>query len=325
MAREIQESHVTDRRDFLRRVSGTLAVSGMALAGTAVAETPASPAVPAPLLPTIALGSYRVTRMITGWNPIGGTSHQSLNASRHMMEYWTVDRVVDFLLKCEQAGVNTWQLDHDERATATVRKLREKGSKLQFFCLHCDADAPLKTALADLGVFGFSHHGGATDGLFRAGKAQVVHDYVKKVHDLGLLAGISAHCPDHIKRIADEDWENDFFMTCFYHVSRPAKDQKELFGGRVVVGEPFFDQDPVEMTKVVRSIPKPCLGFKILAAGRVCKNEKTAKQSVEKAFQFAFANIKPIDAVIVGMFPVYYDELSDNVAYVRKYGAAKTG
>ena len=148
----------------------------------------------------------------------------------------------------------------------------------------------------------------------------MVHDYVKKVHDLGLLAGVSAHCPEHLKKIADEGWENDFFMTCFYHVTRPPEEQKAAIG-KAGVGEPFFDADPPAMTKVIREVEKPCLGFKILAAGRVCRNERTAKQSVDRAFQFAFANIKPIDAVIVGMFPVFYDELSDNVAYVRKYGA----
>jgi hypothetical protein len=319
MVKEIHESRVTDRREFLRCVSGSLAASGMILAGSASAETPSAPAAASPL-PMISLGPYRVTRMITGWNTIGGHSHQSINASRHMVQYFTVDRTVEFIQNCERAGINTWQLDHDEKAIAVVRKLRENGSKMQFICLHSGADAPLKTVVEDLGVIGFSHHGSVTDGSFRAGKSEVVHDYVKRVKDMGLLAGVSAHCPDHTKKIADEGWENDFFMTCFYHITYPPKDQKAAMG-KVVVGEPFFDTDPIEMTKVIREVPKPCLGFKILAAGRVCRNEKTAKQSVERAFQCAFANIKPIDAVIVGMFPVFYDELSDNVAYVRKYGA----
>ncbi len=322
MTQEMHESRATDRREFLRRVSGTLAASGMMLAGASASDEsiPSSTAAP---LPTIALGKYRVTRMITGWNTIGGHSHQSLNASRHMLQYFTVDRTFEFIQKCERSGINTWQLDYDEegKAVKVVRKLREAGSKMQFICLHADP-SDLKAAAKDLDLIAFSHHGNVTDNNFRSGKAEVVHDFVKRVHDLGLLCGVSAHCPDHTKRMADEGWENDFFMTCFYHLTYPANQQLEEMGKRVM-GEPFFDTDPIAMTKVIRSVDKPCLGFKILAAGRVCKNEKTAKESVNKAFKFAFANIKPIDAVIVGMFPVFYDELSDNVEYVRKYGVVK--
>jgi hypothetical protein len=322
MVKELHESRVTDRREFLRRVSGTLAASGVMLSAAAAAEDSGPPAAAEPL-PTIALGKYRVTRMVTGWNTIGGHSHQSLNASRHMLQYFTVDRTFEFIRKCEQAGINTWQLDHDEegKAVQVVRKLREAGSKMQFICLHSEVE-DLKTAAKDLDLIGFSHHGSVTDARFREGKSQVVHDYVKKVHDMGLLCGVSAHCPDHTKKMGDEAWENDFFMTCFYHLTYPPK-QQETEMGKKVVGEPFFDTDPIKMTEVIRSVDKPCLGFKILAAGRVCRNEKTAKESVEKAFKFAFANIKPIDAVIVGMFPAFYDELSDNVAYVRKYGVVK--
>ena len=47
-----------------------------------------------------------------------------------------------------------------------------------------------------------------------------MHDYVKAVHDGGVLAGVSAHNPDCIKRVADEGWEVDFFMTCFYFLTR---------------------------------------------------------------------------------------------------------
>jgi len=85
----------------------------------------------------------------------------------------------------------------------------------------------------------------------------------------------------------------------------------------VVVGEPFFQSDPDDMTKVAKQVEKPCLGFKILAAGRAC----WSSYSVEKAFRFAFENLKPIDGLVVGMFPKYFDEVKANAEYARKYGA----
>jgi len=55
----------------------------------------------------------------------------------------------------------------------------------------------------------------------------------------------------------------------------------------------------------------PCFAFKILGAGRHCDSQ----EAVQAAFNFAFANIKPTDAVVVGMFPKYLDQITLNVQY----------
>jgi hypothetical protein len=242
--------------------------------------------------------------------------------SRHMLEYFTLERTIEFLEKCVLEGINTWQFDHMEKPIAALRAVRERGSRLNFICLHAErpTDAPLKKVIAEMNPIAFVHHGGVTDSLFRAGKAQQVRDYVKKVHDLGVLAGVSSHSPANIERMADEGWENDLFMTCFYFVSRPREEQQKLTG-KVVVDEPFFESDPADMTAVIRKITKPCLAFKILAAGRKCQNQK----SVQAAFQFAFQNIKPTDAVIVGMYPRFEDEVRLNAEYARKFAGAQPG
>ncbi len=306
----------TGRRDFLKQAySGAAAAT---IAGFAAdANAAASRARPETVLPTIRLGGHEVTRLIAGGNPIGGFGHSVPNMSRHMLEYFTTERTVEFLEKCVREGINTWQFDHMEKPIAALRAVRERGSKLNFICLHAERpkDAPLKTVIAEMNPIAFVHHGGVTDSLFRAGKAQQVKDFVKKVHDAGVLAGVSSHCPDNIKRMADEGWENDLFMTCFYYVSRPKEDQKKLLG-KAVVDEPFFDSDPEDMTQVIRQVGKPCLGFKILAAGRKCSNQGT----VQDAFRYAFERIKATDAVIVGMYPRFEDEIHLNVEYARKFG-----
>jgi hypothetical protein len=66
---------------------------------------------------------------------------------------------------------------------------------------------------------------------------------------------------------------------------------------------------------VVRRVSRPCLGFKILAAGRL----STGRPSLEKAFQFAYSNIKKTDGVIVGMFPILTDEIAEDAELARKY------
>jgi hypothetical protein len=79
---------------------------------------------------------------------------------------------------------------------------------------------------------------------------------------------------------------------------------------------PFYRNDPQVMTRVVRQVKQPCLAFKILGAGRMCGSQET----VREAFRFAFANIKPSDAVIVGMYPRFFDEIGANARWVGQYG-----
>jgi hypothetical protein len=198
-----------------------------------------------------------------------------------------------------------------------LQTLRKQGSKMNFLCLHAGRDQ-VKNIVESMQPMAMAHHGGVTDALFREGKSGEVHDFLKASHDHGVLAGVSAHNPDCIKKIADEGWEVDFFMTCFYYLTRPKKPGNGEKAPPVVegpsVGYPFYATDPLAMTQVVRQVKQPCLAFKILAAGRLCATQ----QVVRKAFQFAFEHLKPSDAIIVGMYPQGFDQVQSNARYTRE-------
>jgi hypothetical protein len=273
-------------------------------------------------LPSIQLGKYRISRLVVGANPIHGYSYLGPHVTQHMQEWFALPRAAEFLLDCERAGITAHQFSDSPGTVERLRSARELGSKMRFLALHSKRDK-LAEFVRDTRPIAVAHHGGATDTLFAQGKAQDVHDYVKAVHDLGLLAGVSAHNPDNIKRVADEGWEVDYFMTCFYFVSR--KRLAEIAGKKDEEDNPilevsphttFHRDDPANMTAVVRQVRQPCLGFKILAAGRQCSNQDV----VRRAFRYALTRIKPIDGVIVGMFPWAFDEVGANAGYAREYG-----
>jgi hypothetical protein len=67
------------------------------------------------------------------------------------------------------------------------------------------------------------------------------------------------------------------------------------------------------MFKVIRAASKPCLVYKVLAAGR----RINTPAEVRTCFQTAFSNIKPTDAVIVGMYQQFSDQVAENAATVR--------
>ncbi len=299
------------RRAFLAQLTGLAAAS---VVGTPRAVGAAESSPTAAALPSLQLGGHRISRLVAGSNPILGYSYSGPHADRHLREYFTTERTVTFLHDCERAGITAHQFADPERALPYIRSLRERGSTMKFICLHAQRET-IREAIDKTGPIALVHHGGVTDRLFAEGKASSVHDYVKAVHDAGVLAGISAHNPDCIQRVADEGWEVDFFMTCFYFLTRQSVKKDEVIP-TLDFGLPFFKDDPKVMTQVIRQVKQPCLGFKILGSGRLCSNQ----QSVRAAFTFAFENIKPTDGVIVGMFPWFFDEVSANTQYTRELG-----
>ncbi len=307
----------TSRREFLRRVSLGIAGSALAVGATARAEgtATATPDSAGTLLPTIHLGEHQVTRLIVGANPIGGYSYLGSDMDREMREYFTRERVLELLSRCERAGINTHQFHDLSLMTGIIRTLREQGSKMNFICLH--SGGGVEQVVRDTQPLAIVHHGGVTDSLFRQGKSQEVRDFVKRVRDTGVLAGVSAHNPDCIKRIADEGWPVDFFMTCFHNLTRTEEETARMPADDALPkGHGFFASDPLAMTAAARQVKQPCLGFKILAAGRKCDTG----QAVQAAFQFAFEHLKPTDGVIVGMYPRHKDQVAENAAFARQFG-----
>lgn len=274
-------------------------------------------AAPAEMLPTVAIGKYKVTRLVAGYNPIGGHSHAVPVLSKIMRDWFTPERTLDYALACERNGINTWQISVDKKVFGALRAAKDRGSKLQHLCLMRDEEPDVWKEIVDLKPIAVVHHGGVTDRFFYRGEQEKVRDFVKKAHDFGLMAGVSSHVPEHIARVEDSAFGNDLFMTCLYNVVREPAKLKEGFGD-VPVDELFLSGDPAKMLAVVNQVKRPCLAFKVFAAGRLCNNEA----SMERAMRFAYERLKPGDGLIVGMFPMLSDEMAINAGRVRRILAA---
>ncbi len=320
VSRRDAESSAPTRREFLK---GATAVAAGVLAPAAAEGESAA------LLPTVPLGSHRVTRMIVGSNPIYGYSHFNRLFDQHMLEWFTDERIVELLLNCEKAGINTWQASYNTAMTRQFPKIRAAGCKIQWICLaaggHLDKQFPdtpegirqgmleCAEAAAKLQAFGISHHGSATDRLYRAGKLDLIKDFVDKVHDLGCAAGISTHNPVILEELESKGWSNDFYMASFHYQTRRAEEFQKDYG-MTGFGETYVTSDPPRMCKAVRQVKKPCLVYKILAAGRRCNSPR----EVRNAFEFAYKNIKPGDAAIVGLYPRFSDQVAEDTKLVRE-------
>jgi hypothetical protein len=305
------------RRNFLL-AAGTLAAAGAVPNTVRAAEEPK--------LPQVKIGKYSISRLICGCNPFGAMSHTSPMLDFEFRQYYTVEQVAQTLRKCQQEGINTAQGVTPERYKAFVAG----GGKMQVIANGRGDPAGVKT-LIENGAIGIQHYGVTTDSLFKQGRLSIAREYLKRVRDAGILVGLTTHIPAVVDTVESEGWDIDYFMTCVYQWGRTTEDLEKLFGDRkdllpveaysMVVGdgyaEVFLNGDPPKMYKVIRQTKKPCIAYKILAAGRKC----LSPASIEEAFKEAFENIKATDAIIVGMYDRYVDQIAENCGYVRRFGA----
>jgi hypothetical protein len=112
-------------------------------------------------------------------------------------------------------------------------------------------------------------------------------------------------------------------MACVYNAGRTPGEVEKLLGRKppMPAQDLYFPDDPPRMFKTIRQTSKTCLAFKILAAGRLTDSP----EQIDQAFQVAFANIKPQDAVIVGMYPRFQDQARENADRVRRLLGANRG
>ncbi len=302
------------RRDFLKK-AGTLPAALMA-AGCA-SPAPAEPASPAeePKLPQIQLGEHSISRLICGTNPFSAGSHLSVFVNHQMREYYTEEQILKTLRRCEEVGINCWQSGTGN--AEMYRRFVDAGLKMRLMAIAAGSQSSIET-LRKAGCIGIAHHGETTDRMFKDGQIDRMEEYLKRVRDSGMLVGVSTHMPDVVDTVESRGWDVDYYMTCVYERHRSAEALEALLGqAPIPVGEVYLPKDPPRMFQAVRSTTRPCLAFKILAAGRLSER----RHWVEQAFRQTLESIKPGDGVIVGIYDQYSDQPAEDAMLVRRFGA----
>jgi len=255
------------------------------------------------MLPLINLGNLRVTRLILGGNPFSGFSHQTPAKDREMLDYYKVERIKETFRRAEASGINTVILRVDAFILRLLREYKNEGGNLQWIAqVATDAaegwEAGFEQAVAS-GAKACYLHGAELDNLYQEKNAGKLVKIVNSVNSLGVPIGLAGHDPQGHIWAQELDIPIAFHVVCFYNCG-------SIHAGK---GERFKPEDPPAAVDVIRRIRKPCIGYKIMGAGRT---------EARKAFQFAFANIKPADCVNVGMYRGDNDKMvEENAAMVR--------
>jgi hypothetical protein len=155
--------------------------------------------------------------------------------------------------------------------------------------------------------------------LHRQNRLNVLRDLLRRIRDKGVLVGLSAHNPALIQLAEEQKWDVDYYMCCLYYLTRPRDELQKLLGKDVPLGEVYLPSDPGRMFQVVQAARKPCLVYKVLAAGR----RISSAAEIRQCFETALANIKPTDAMIVGMYQQLGDQVGEDTAMVREICARR--
>lgn len=298
------------RRDFLK---ATAAIPSAWAAASAVgASSPAEGAA----LPQTRIGPHSISRLVCGANPFNAGSHLSTFVNRQMREYYTPEQICKTLRRCQEVGINTWQ--SGGRNFELYRRFVDSGGTMHFLSIESARTADILPQLAKGGCVGVAHHGEVTDQLFKQGKLDEVADFLKRVHDAGLPAGISTHMPAVVDAVESKGWELEYYMTCVYERHRSREELQKLLGHvPIPVGEVYLESDPPRMYQAMRNTRRPCLAFKILAAGRLSERADW----VEEAFRKTLESTKSIDGIIIGIYDRYSDQAAEDAAFVRRYAS----
>jgi hypothetical protein len=256
------------------------------------------------MLPTVDFCGLCVNRLIIGANPFGGYSHQSKTRDAEMIAYHTVERIHETWERAEAAGINTMITNNETpRVMQAVSEYVSTGGPLQWIAqVNNRTKTDMKASIdevVEIGCKALYFHGGRVDKLYADQSEETLRGWIDHAKSCGVIAGVAAHAPKaHL-------WVNSLDVVDFHAV--PFFNCGSLHEG---AGLKFKLRDIPAATECIRSISKPCIGYKIMGAGRI---------DPRMAFEHAFDQIKPSDVVNVGMHRGDKDDMvEENVTLVEE-------
>ena len=256
------------------------------------------------MLPIVDFCGLNVTRLIIGANPFGGFSHQSQERDEEMRAFYTVDRIKETWIYAEHAGINTMITNNETpHVLQAVREHINEGGHLQWIAqVNKREKADMANAIAEvknIGCKAIYFHGALVDTAYEQKNENTIRKWCDLVRSYGIPVGVAGHSPEvHF-------WVNSLEIVDFHAVS--FFNCGSLHDGK---GAKFKLSDIDSAVKCITSIKKPCIGYKIMGAGRI---------DPQMAFEYAFDKIKPTDVVNVGMYQGDNDNMvEENADIVRK-------
>lgn len=320
------ESENVSRRGFLNQSLAVAGAAGIAagigaesLAHAASADSEAaapSPSGDGDAIPCGKIGNVKISRLLLGGNLVSGYMHaRDLKYVNPLFRaYANEEKILETLKIAEEHGINTV---FESGANFIDRYNRECGGHMQFIPhIRVDlgqSEKSLKDHIqkqVDSGAVALYVWGVAGDRLVQAGKIDSIAKAVElgKAHNLPV--GVGGH--SLLVPIACEKHQVpcDFYVKTLHSDNYPSATPKESRKEFIWLdgGEGWYDNmwciNPEETIEFMKTVTKPWLAFKVLAAGAFYPRD---------GFKYAFTG--GADFIAVGMFDF---QIEQNCEQVRK-------
>lgn len=320
-------SNQMNRRSFVKK-------SGLASAATMiglglherdlVAETSGDKAAPATRssnadLPMGRIRQVNISRLIIGSNLFGGSAHsRDLQYVGNLLQhYCTHEKIMDTLQLCEESGINT------SIGGGGVKKYnRERGGKLQVIGqLGPSVNDPTSQAqkAIDNGAVGAFIWGKRAEDLVQANRMDVIEKFVSFLKKNGAIAGVGGHDWRVVAACEKAGIDVDFYFKTIhpdnYRSAYPKEKRRPFLVDSFGPDDHdcMWEQYPEETIELMKTVKKPWISYKVLAAGAVHPRE---------GFKYAFDN--GADFICAGMLDFQIEEdvriTKDTLARLKKTG-----
>ena len=315
-----------NRRDFLKKSVLVSAGAGVALSLEEKALLAQSKekrkATTAPEdnggLPQGKIGEVSISRLICGGNLVAGYAHSRdlIYVSSLLRNYFTEEKIMATLERCEEEGINTVILNvrdnpNDSRATNALTRYRnERGGKIQLIAQCNPRSEDIKTNIdmaVDLGAVGAFVQGGIGDRWTLNQHVDLLGQAVDYIKQCGLIAGVGGHSLQVPMACEAAGVDVDFYMKTFHHCDYwSATPEENRVDFNVDIGrskdhgrdhDNIWCINPEETIEFMKTVEKPWIAYKVMAAGAIHPRE---------AFEFAFKN--GADFIVAGMFDFQVNE-----------------
>jgi hypothetical protein len=315
------------RRSFIKKsgLASAATIAGLSLQERLLsAETSGNKAASAAKpsntdLPKGKIGRVTISRLLIGSNLFGGGAHSRdlLYVGNLMRHYFTPEKIMGTLQLCEENGINT------SIGGGGVKKYnQERGGKLQVIGqLGPTVNDPTTEAqrAIDGGAVGAFIWGKRAEELVQSNRLDVIEKFVSFLKKNGAIAGVGGHDWRVVAACEKAGINVDFYFKTIhpdnYRSAYPKEERKPFLVDSFGPGDRdcMWEQFPEETIALMKTVKKPWIGYKVLAAGAIHPRE---------GFKYAFEN--GADFVCAGMLDF---QVAEDVAITKDSLAqlAKTG
>ena len=249
------------------------------------------------------IGDLSFSKVICGTNPFYGHSHFSEARNAEYLSRFDDEAVKRTVQRCLDLGVSAVESCANERIVSILAGMRETSpDPIRFVgSTRIDETSEMKSHQQKLSFLIDSRadvcvvHAQYVDRPRKTDSIVGLERLLDKIHEAGLLAGISTHRVSTVELCEERGYGIDVYLfpLNLHGYVYPGYDGSETVQDRV---------------GIVRGVSKPFIIIKALGAGRI---------PPEEGFQFVAENSKPNDLVSVGFGTE--EEVVESIELIQKY------